>query len=271
MKTGYTHHLTSSSEIHCENPVKRRLREGETAISLTLTAASPEVAAAAARLGFDFLWIEMEHSPITLETLRNMVLAVRGLPAVLCARVPVNEIWQAKRVLDAGVMGVIFPFVSTAELARQAVAACKYPPAGRRGSGAGLAVSVWPEAANFYDMSDRNVVVVAMIEEAQAVENIDSIAATPGIDALFLGTSDLSFSLGLRGEQDHPRLEEAIEKVLAAARRHNVPVGRPAHTAEDIHEYTRRGYRLFQSQTDLGLLALGARELLRPPGAGHAR
>ncbi len=86
----------------------------------------------------------MEHSPITLETPRNMVLATRGLKAMPFARVPVNELWTAKRVLDAGALGVIFPFTSTVELAKQAVAACKYPPPGRRGAGPGLAMFRWP-------------------------------------------------------------------------------------------------------------------------------
>src|ERR1022692_2382778 len=117
------------------NPVKKKLQAGQSVLAVTMTVNSIDVAAHAARMGFDFLWIEMEHSPITLETLRNMVLATRGLPAVPFARVPVNEIWTAKRVLDAGVSGVMFPFTSTPELAAQAAAACRYPPAGRRGSG----------------------------------------------------------------------------------------------------------------------------------------
>src|SRR5580700_11471359 len=133
------------SEPHWESPVKKKLREGLPVVAATITVASVDVAAHMANLGFDFLWIEMEHSPITLETLRNMVLATRGLPAVPFARVPVNEIWTAKRVLDQGVSGVMFPFTSTPELARQAAAACRYPPLGRRGSGAGLAMFAWPE------------------------------------------------------------------------------------------------------------------------------
>ena len=96
-----------------ENPVKKRLREGLPVVAATITVANPDVAAHAATLGFDFLWVEMEHSPITLETLRNIVLATRGLPALTFARGPVNEIWTAKRVLDAGVSGVMFPFTST--------------------------------------------------------------------------------------------------------------------------------------------------------------
>src|SRR5213076_893196 len=116
-----------------------KLEQGEPVIGLVITVNNVEVAAHGAALGFDFLWIEMEHAPISLETLRNMVLATRGLPAVPFARPPVNELWSAKRVLDAGVYGVMFPFTSTPELAQQAVAACRYPPHGRRGSGAGLA------------------------------------------------------------------------------------------------------------------------------------
>src|ERR1017187_3277761 len=206
--------------IPWESPVKKQLREGRPVIGASIGVNSIDVAAHMATLGFDFLWIEMEHSPITLETLRNMVLATRGLPALPFARVPVNEIWTAKRVLDAGVFGVMFPFTSTPELARQAAAACRYPPIGRRGSGAGLAMFAWPEVESYHDCADENVVVIAIIEEARAVENIDEIAATPGIDVLFIGTSDLSFSLGLRGRQQEPKLEEAIARVVGAAKKH---------------------------------------------------
>ena len=127
-----------------ENPVKKTLREGKPVFGITITVSSVEIAAQAAYMGYDFLWLEMEHSPITLETVRHIVLATRGLKAVPFARVPVNELWTAKRVLDNGVLGVVFPFSSTPELARQAAAACKYPPAGRRGSGARLAAFRWP-------------------------------------------------------------------------------------------------------------------------------
>src|SRR5690349_11099621 len=171
-------------------------------------------------MGFDFLWIEMEHSPITLETLRSMVLATRGLPALPFARVPVNETWTAKRVLDMGVSGVIFPFTSTPELARQAAAACRYPPHGCRGSGAGLAKVCWPDPEHYSDSADENIMVVIIIEEARALDRIDEIAAIPGIDVIFIGTSDLSFSLGLRGDQQDPKLQDAISRIVAAGKRH---------------------------------------------------
>ena len=222
-----------------ESPVKKRLRAGEPVIAATISVNSTDVAAHMANLGFDFLWVEMEHSPITLETLRNMVLATRGLPALTFARVPVNEIWTAKRVLDMGVSGVIFPFTSTPELACQAVSACRYPPHGRRGSGANLARFAWPDRDRYPDSADENITVIVIIEEARAVENIEEIAATPGIDVMFIGTSDLSFSLGLRGNQNHPTLQEAIAKVVAAGKRHGKFLGRPAASPEHIKDYVR--------------------------------
>ena len=251
------------SEQHWCNPVKKKLQAGQPVLAVTITVNSIDVAAHAARMGFDFLWIEMEHSPITLETLRHIVLATRGLPAVPFARVPVNEIWTAKRVLDAGVFGVMFPFTSTPELAQQAAAACRYPPVGRRGSGAGLAMFGWPEVASYHDCADENVVVIAIIEEARAVENIDAIAATPGIDVLFIGTSDLSFSLGLRGKQDDPKHREAVAKVVAAGKKHGKFLGRPAASPEKMAEYREQGFQLFQTLTDIGLMTQGAKALFQ--------
>jgi len=246
------------------NPVKQRLAAGQPVIGATITVASVEIAAQTAALGFDFLWIEMEHSPITLETLREMVLATRGVGALPFARVPVNELWTAKRVLDQGVRGVIFPFTTTPELAAQAAAACHYPPHGRRGSGANLARFTWPDDGNYYDSADENVCVITVIEEAAAVERIDEIAATPGIDAMFIGTSDLSFSLGLRGEQKHPRLQEAIARVVEAGRRHNKPLGRPAGSPEQVKAFLQEGFLLFQAPTEIGFLKSGAQQYLEP-------
>jgi len=248
-----------SKQLSSVNPVKKRLLEGNPVFGLTICINSVEMAAYAAGLGYDFLWIEMEHSPVTLETLRNIVLATRGLKAVPFARPPVNELWTAKRVLDAGALGVIFPFTSTPELAQQAVQACRYPPVGKRGSGAALAKIRWSESENYFDFADGNVLVVAVVEEASALDHIDQIAATPGLDVIFIGTSDLSFSLGLRGRQDHPRLQSAIDQIVAAATRHGKILGRPAHAAQDIETYIKAGFLFFQTPTELEMMAIGTR------------
>src|ERR1041385_1588443 len=169
----------------CHDAVKEQLRRGQSVIGIVISVNNVEIAAQAANLGFDFLWLEMEHSPISLEGLRNIVLATRGLPAIPIARPPVNELWSAKRILDAGVLGVIFPFTRTPELARQAVAACRYPPVGLRGSGADLARVCWPEPDNYYDFADKNVLVVGVVEDMKALSSIDEIASTPGLDVIF--------------------------------------------------------------------------------------
>ncbi len=261
----------SENETAWRNPVRTRLEAGEFVIGLTITISNVEAAAQAAASGFHFLWVEMEHSPVTLETLRGIVVAARGLPGMVFARVPVVELWTAKRVLDQGVSGVIFPFVSSGELAAKAAAACRYPPRGKRGSGAGLATFTWPEDGDYFDYcdsADRNVLTVIVIEQAEAVDHIDEIAATPGIDVLFIGTSDLSFSLGLRGRQDEPALEAAIRKIVEAGKRHGKFLGRPALSPQEVEKYRAQEFQFFQSVTELGLMRLGAEALLKPLGIG---
>ena len=249
-----------------KNPVKEKLKRGDTVLGIVISVNNVEVAAQAASLGFDFLWLEMEHSPLSLETLRNIVLATRGLPAVPLARPPVNELWAVKRVLDAGALGVILPFTQTPQLARQAVAACRYPPHGLRGSGADLARFRWPAPQGYYDFADEHVLVVAMVEDKTGLSHVDEIAATPGIDVLFIGTSDLSFSLGLRGEQEHPTLHGAVKKIAAAAARHGKFIGRPGRSPAEIKRYEKQGFRFFMTATDLECMAAGAAQLLKPIG-----
>ena len=256
-------HESMSQPMVLVNPVKKRLLEGKPVFGLTVCVNSVELAAYAAGLGYDFLWIEMEHSPVTLETLRHIVLATRGLKAIPFARPPVNELWTAKRVLDAGVLGVIFPFTSSPQLAQQAVQACRYPPAGKRGSGATLARIRWQDPSDYYDFADQNVLVVAVVEEASALDHIDKIAATPGLDVIFIGTSDLSFSLGLRGRQDDPKLLSAIDRIVNAAKKHGKILGRPARIPEVVQEYIQAGFLLFQTPTDLEMMASGSKLFFR--------
>lgn len=261
MKTNTSHPKPAG-----KNPVKELLKKGQPVVGIVISANSVEVATQAAALGFDFLWLEMEHTPLSLETVRNIVLATRGLQGVPFARPPVNELWMAKRVLDCGVLGVIFPFTSTPELARQAAAACRYPPRGLRGSGADLASFRWPAPESYYDFADENVLVVAVVENTTALSKIDEIAAVPGIDVLFIGTSDLSFSLGLRGKQDHARLEKAIARIVAAGKRNGKFLGRPGRSPEEIKRFQKQGFQFFMAGTEIDFMAAGAAQLLKPLG-----
>ncbi|MBM3762900.1 MAG: aldolase [Acidobacteria bacterium] len=245
-----------------ENPVRKLLKEGKPVIAGTVTIPSVDVAAQMANMGFDLIWIEMEHSPITLETARNMILATRGLKAMPFIRVPVNELWTAKRALDMGAIGVIFPFTSTPELAKQAAAATKYPPEGRRGFAAGLPSFRWPSPEGYPAFANRNVMTIVIVEEERALANLDAIASTPGIDVLFIGTNDLAQSLGVGGQMDHPKMKAALDKILAAGKKHGLPVGRPAGSPELIKRYLAEGYQFIQGPSDLVMLGGGAKPLL---------
>ncbi len=246
------------------NPLKTALQAGKPLVGMTVTIPSADVVLQAGRAGFDFVWIEMEHSPLTLETVRTMVLATQGSGLVPIVRVPVNEIWTAKRALDTGALGVVFPFTSTPELAQQAVAACKYPPLGRRGAGPGLASLRWPAPQGYADFADQNALVIIIIEEKRAVENIDAILDTKGIDVVFIGPNDLSYSYGARGRQTD-EVKAAIAKVAAAAKKRGLPVGRTAG-AGDIKQHIADGFTFFQASSELGFLAAGARPFLEAAG-----
>jgi 2-keto-3-deoxy-L-rhamnonate aldolase RhmA len=241
------------------NPVKKTLDGGGIVIGGTVTASSLDTMAVMANAGFDFLWLEGEHSPLTLETMRNMILMTQGRKAVPFTRVPVNELWTAKRMLDIGSLGVIFPFTDTPELAKQAVAACKYPPEGRRGVGPSLATLRWPAPGGYPQWANKNVMVITIIERRVAVEQIEEIAAVPGIDVLFIGLNDLSYSYGVPGQLTAPVIKDAVQRIMLAGKKHGIPVGGPGGAA-DIKRMIAEGYRFIQGPSDLSLMQTAARD-----------
>ncbi len=246
-----------------ESALKKALLEGRAVIGATVTVPNVDTALTLANAGFDFLWIEMEHGPITLESLRAILLATRGAKAVPITRVPANEVWLAKRVLDEGSLGVVFPFTSTRELAERAVSACRYPPLGDRGFGPALALSRYGMSGpDYVRFANENVLVVVIIERKEAVENIEAIASVPGISVLFVGVNDLSYSLGVGGRTTDPLVEQALTKVLDAGRRHGIPVGYPTGNPTEINKRIAQGFRFFQASSDIGFMAGGAREML---------
>ena len=253
------------------NPVKKILRDGGVVIGGTVQAANPDTAAIMANAGFDFLWIEGEHSPITLETTRNIILLTQGRKAVPFTRVPVNELWTAKRMLDIGSLGVIFPFTDSVELARQAVAACRYPPAGLRGYGPSMASTRWPAPGGYPKWADENVMVIVIVERPVAIERIEEIAAVPGIDVIFMGLNDLSYGYGVGGQLNAPVMHAAIKRVMTAARKHGIAVGGPGG-ATVIKGMIDQGFRFIQGPSDLSLLQTAARgffDTVRGGGVVH--
>ena len=241
------------------NPVKQTLKGGGVVIGATVQASNLDTMTILANGGFDFLWIEGEHSPITLETTHNMILATQGRKAVPFTRVPVNELWTAKRMLDIGSLGVIFPFTDTADLARQAVAACRYPPVGKRGYRPGMASQRWPAPGGYPKWANDNVMVIIIVERPVAIEHIEEIASVPGIDVIFMGLNDLSYGYGVPGQLQAPVMKAAVERVMAAARKHGIPVGGPGG-AGDIKRMIAEGFRFIQGPSDLSLLQSATRQ-----------
>lgn len=205
--------------------LKDKLRKGVPTIGTWLTLAHPALAEMAARAGFDWVAVDLEHSSITLRECEDLIRVLDLAGTTPLVRLTANDPDLIKRVMDSGARGVIVPSISTEEEAQLAVEAVHYPPRGRRGVGLARAHGYGADFAGYMKRLGREAVVVAMIENAQGVENAERILGVPGVDAYFLGPYDLSASLGVIGRTSHPKVEKAIAKVRAAAKKAGKPGG----------------------------------------------
>lgn len=208
------------------NPVRQALLARDVTFGTWLQLGpDPALAEILANAGYDWLAVDCEHSDIDIEGFTNLARGMGGRNAVPLARVRENDTLAIRQVLDAGALGVIVPLVNTADEARKAVAAAKYPPQGVRG----FCFSRMNEyGANFDEYAataNDNIAVVVMIESKQAVENIDEILAVDGVDGVFIGPYDMSGSYGVTGQIDHPLIQDACRAVVAACQRHQKAAG----------------------------------------------
>jgi 4-hydroxy-2-oxoheptanedioate aldolase len=245
------------------NRVKALLKAGKTAIGVSMVLPSPPAAEILAQAGFDWLWVDMEHAALNLETAHRMIQATQGTETVPIVRVAWNLHWLAKPVLDMGAMGVIMPQVSSKQEAVDAVRALRYPPEGVRGLFPGFAALRWGVSVPEYlKIANNEIMAILLIEHIEAVNHIDEILTVPGIDLIFVGPGDLSASMGLLGQATHTRVEEAIQKVLAATKKAKIPVGIPAVTPDDANRRIQQGFQFILVGTDMGLLTSGAKGIL---------
>lgn len=241
--------------------LRDRLRRGDTLIGPLLTIGAPDVADVLSRAGFDYLWIDLEHSPMDAADAQVLVQAAGGRCPVL-VRVPqADEAW-IKKSLDTGADGVIIPQVRSAAAAREAVAWCHYPPLGRRGSGATRAAGYGATFAEYVATANDRIAVVLQVEHVDAVRDIEEILAIPGVTALFVGPYDLSGSLGVLGQVDHPAVQEAIETVRLACAAAGMPVGIYSHDAAGARAAIARGFTIIGLGTDAGYLLDAAARML---------
>jgi len=241
------------------NPVKEKLARGEVVASMTVRLVSGiEIVPIAKAAGFDSLYIDLEHSSLTLHaTSQISIMALEaGIPALV--RVPANTPEYISRVLDGGALGVIAPGVRSAEEARAVVAAARYAPAGSRGLVAGLphfGFRSIPAAEALPALNEATLVMV-QCESAASLEATEEIVAVDGVDMVMIGTNDLMADLGVPGEFDHPKVHDAYERTIAAcrARGKHVGVGGFSSRADLIEKYVKMGGRYVYTGTDLGFL-----------------
>lgn len=217
---------------------------------------SPVSAEVMAGSGLDWVLIDMEHAPNGLESVLAQLHAVSGYPCTPVVRVPEGEPVAIKQVLDLGAQTLVVPMVSTPQQARDIVAAAQYPPAGRRGVGSALARSArWNRVENYLRDAVEYVSVIVQIESLEGVANARAIAKTPGIDAVFVGPSDLAASMGLLGQQTHPDVTSAVLDAFEGARHAGKPFGVNAFMPDMVERYTAAGATFVLVGADVALLA----------------
>ena len=245
------------------NAVRERLDNGQAALGLIVSMPSPETTQILAQAGFDWLFLDMEHGPIDIASVRHMIAATGGTRAAPIVRVPTNEHWLVKPVLDAGAMGVIFPMIKSAEEARKAAAAVRYPPTGIRGSGPFYAAPHWGLSTGEYlDAADRELLCVTLIEHKDAIEDIDNIVQVAGVDACFIAPFDLALSYGFRDGPAHPEVQAAIARAEAAILASGKILGGLALTNDQAKDMIGRGYRLVLTGFDTLLLQRASSDIL---------
>src|SRR5271167_1985863 len=234
------------------------LRDGKPLMGTLLTVASTEIAEALALLGFDWIFIDLEHGSLSIHDAQRAIQAVAGRSFTL-VRVPDGTLENIKRVLDTGCSGIIVPLVSSESYARRIVALAKYPPLGERSVGLGRAQGYGLRFTEYLSSANAQTAVVVQIEHRDAVASVDQILAVPGIDAVFVGPYDLSNSMGLVGQVSHPDVVVAIDKVRAACARTNSIMGIYCSNADQARTEIKAGVRIVAVGTDIMHMADSAR------------
>ncbi len=246
------------------NLVRQCLKHGETTYGTWLTLPDPVAARLLATSGFDWITVELEHTPTTFETAALSYAMIAAGGCVPLARVPVNSVENIKRVLDTGAWGVIVPMVNSRAEAEAAVAAARFPPLGRRSVGGQLnAANFDTDQATYRRRANDEILVVLMIEHAEAVANAEAIITTPGVDAIFIGPNDLLNSMGRMPsfESDEPEFVTAVSRVRDLCRKHQVPVGIHVISPDAAQRRAAEGFQFIALGSDAGFMLGKAHEI----------
>lgn len=243
--------------------LKKNLKSGKTLLGAWLGLSDPVAAEVMSHLGYDWLMVDAEHSPITIDTLQMMVLMAQrgGTPVIV--RIPWNDIVMIKQTLDVGAEGILVPMVRSAAEAKRAVEYAKYPPQGVRGWAPRAAADFHRRMKEYTDEANDRTVVWVQIEHIDAVNDIDNILKVPGLDGVFVGPGDLSFSMGIPMQWEHPDLLAAVQLVARKAREAGVPVGAAVDdTVDETMRWLSWGFQFVTLGLDWGLMRESATRIL---------
>jgi 2-dehydro-3-deoxyglucarate aldolase/4-hydroxy-2-oxoheptanedioate aldolase len=245
------------------NKFRNKIRNGQPCLGLGISFNDPAVTESLCTT-LDFVWIDMEHNAMCLETVQGHIMATKGSDTAPLVRVRWNDPVLIKPVLDIGAAGVIVPMVRNAEEAKNAVAACRYPPDGIRGFGpkrpSDYGRHVGPE---FCKKANESIIVIAQIEHIDAINNINEILAVPGLTGIVFGPYDLSGSMGHMGEPGHPEVKKAMERVVAKARKTNLFIGIGVEDARQAAEWLEKGVNGLVLGGDFSILVKITTELAK--------
>jgi len=245
------------------NRLKEKLKQGESVFGSWIETTSIDNAEILANVGADFIMIDGEHGAMNFETAGKMISQIKYTTTTPLLRVPGNDMFIIKQYLDTGAAGIMIPMVNSKAEAEKAVSYCNYPPKGVRGIGAGrncLFVNQLNEYLT-YAIEGEGILVILQIEHIDAVNNIDEILSVPGIDVAFVGPFDLSASMDLLGQIEHPQVLDAIDKVLISCKNHNIIPG-TITTPEQIKKHINQGFRILIGGMDGQLLFEGGKKMV---------
>ncbi len=247
------------------NPLKIKLKKNELTIGSWITLGSTNIPEIMAQSGFEWLTIDMEHSVITLDIAQQQIQVIESKGIVPLVRVGENNPNLIKRVMDAGACGVIVPMVNTREQAEAAVKAVKYPPIGTRGVGLARAQGYGFDFDSYVATVNEESVVIVQIEHIEAVRNLEKIFSVEGVDGCIIGPYDLSGSLGVPGNFNHPEVLAALKRVEQVCKKMNVPLG--MHVIQPdyrlVIENVKKGYTFIAFSLDSLFLGTACREQLK--------
>lgn len=245
------------------NRLKKMIREGQPAVGCWVNLADPSGVEIIANAGFDWLLVDTEHCPIGPESLRDILVACQGSESVPMIRLMGNEPEYFKMALDLGAYGVIVPMIESSQDAKRAVEYCRYPPAGIRGFSPMRASKYFRNVDEYIKEANQEILLVAQIETIKSVQQVETIAGTEGIDAIFIGPSDLSSSMNLIGQLKHPRVQEAVDHVITKVSALGKPYGIPTTTPDEFTYFVERGATLLTVGGDIPFLRDGADRCLK--------